>query len=64
MKYKVLNIEFDDFQEVVQWAWDELKIELVEGSIQNEDDRALACRELEEVVSYVDHMDSEFGVPS
>lgn len=59
MRYKVSTLEFNTFEEVVQWAWDEMKIELMEDrSTITEEDRQVACSELSEYVNYIDQMES------
>jgi hypothetical protein len=49
--YKVCDEEFAMFKEVVQWAWDSHKIELVdEDDIVTEEDKQDACHQLSDMI--------------
>lgn len=52
-KYKVLDKEFETFEEVIKWAWDEHKIETdpdADVSKMTEETKLQACVELVEIL--------------
>ncbi len=50
MSYKVLNQEFETFEDVVKWAWTTHKIEAADLA-QTEADRQEACAQLTDILS-------------
>jgi hypothetical protein len=62
MKYKVGNTEFDTFEQVANWAWNEHKISF-EGMEYLEGDEAhKACDELNQILSAPnEEMEESYG---
>jgi hypothetical protein len=48
-RYKVGAVEFDTFDQVIQWAWDNYKICEFPDTITEEQEQR-ACRELETMI--------------
>ncbi len=49
-KYKVCDVEFDSFDDVVKWAWNECQIEASDAGGMSMEDKHKACKELERIV--------------
>ena len=54
MKYKVGNTEFNTFEEVASWAWNEHKISFEMDDYLEGDEAQKACDELNTILSMPD----------